>query len=444
MTESRHSRRAAAILALLALAALVACAAPRPVPLVVLHTNDVHAHLAREGGSLGAAEVAGAIAEERRRAGDVLVLDAGDLVTGTPISSLTRGRAPFAVAGRMGYDAMALGNHELDHGWRMVAEYRRIAPYPILCANAFAPDGSLLADAASAVLDLGDLRVAVVGVLAEDALDQTVREGNEGVVVTPPADALRALVPTLREQADLVIVLSHCGLETDRRLAREVPGIAAIVGGHSHDELEEPRVENGVPIVQAGHDLRALGRLELLVDRREKRVLDARGALLRPGGPVDPVVAGAVRDLEGGLGARLDRRIGRTDRAISEEEIRELVERVFRERLGAELGFHNPGGVRASLPAGAITVRGVWQALPFENTIVVVRLRGADLPEELRARLGDALEPDRVYSVATNSFVAQQQAQFFGRTGVPVEDSGLSMRDAVIEAIEAAGGIPGP
>jgi 5'-nucleotidase/UDP-sugar diphosphatase len=437
MTDSRQNpRRAATLLLALLLPALVlvACGGPRRATVTILHTNDQHAHHRREGRSLGAAEVAGAIEREREARGSVLVLDAGDLVAGTAASSLSKGLVPFSIAGRMGYDAMALGNHELDHGWRRIAAYREVAPFPLLCANAFAPDGSLLADATHVILPVGDVRVGVVGVLEEAALLHTVRAGNEGVRVEPPEKALREIVPVLREEVDLLVVLSHCGLEIDRRLARTVAGIDVIVGGHSHDALERPERVGDTWIAHAGSYLRALGRLEVVLDLDRGHVLAVRGELLRPAGPKHPDVAAAVQDVERELAPRLDRVIGTAERALSRAELRAAIERVYRERLGAELAFQNPGGVRRDLPAGPITVRRVWRILPFENTLGVLRVPGSRLPPEW---CGDAeIDPERVYTVATNSYVAERQERWLEGPAIPFEDRGLGMREVVLEAVE--------
>jgi 5'-nucleotidase / UDP-sugar diphosphatase len=446
MTRSRQNnihgiRWVGAVIACVLLA-LAACAGPRTASLTIFHTNDIHAHLERRGDSVGAAEVAGVIALERERNANVLVLDAGDMISGTAVSSLSRGRAPFVVLARMGYDAAVLGNHELDHGWRSVAGYRELAPFPLLCANAFGPDGKLLADALSEIFEFGPLRVGVVGVITGQALEHTTREGNEGVWIHPPEKLLPGLVEKLREDdVHLVVVLSHCGIEADRVLARDIPGIDIIVGGHSHTTLEEPERIGDTWIVQTGSYLRNLGRLRIHYDLHERRVLEVKGELLQPDAPVHPDVAAAVQDTERDIAPGLDRVIGQTPAPVTRRDLQRTVERIYKARLGTDLAYHNPGGVRKALAAGPITVRVIWQALPFENTLVKMSFKGADLPKNWRSRVDGEIDPDRTYVVATNSYVSQHQKRYIGREGVPVEDTKIGAREAVLEAIEAAGGL---
>ena len=150
--------------------------------LVVLHTNDFHGYISPDGDrAAGLARIATYFNRERARRSKVLALDAGDCVSGTPVSTLFQGRPIFTVMTAVGYDAVVLGNHEFDYGWREILAYRDIADFPLLSANARGPAGELIADAPFTTLSLEDLRVSIVGVTTQRTREiTTTRRATKG------------------------------------------------------------------------------------------------------------------------------------------------------------------------------------------------------------------------------------------------------------------------
>ncbi len=174
----------------------------------------------------------------------------------------------------MGYDAVTIGNHEYDYGPNVLARNLLAAGYPsahaetaVLASNTRASAGhpaadqDLFHDTALFELENG-LRVGVFGLLGAEAASLTADTGE--FTFLDQQETARQMVAELRRQrADIIIALTHAGLAEDRELARSVPGIHVIVGGHCHTALHEPVVEAGTIIVQAGYSSRYLGRLEL-------------------------------------------------------------------------------------------------------------------------------------------------------------------------------------
>ncbi len=133
------------------------------VPLTLLHTNDLHAHLLPdENGKGGAAAISAYLKAVKADCENLLILDAGDLVTGTPVSTLFAGTPVFEVYNTMPYDAVVLGNHEFDHGWGHVARFLEIARFPVLSANIRLPEGRLITGQAAKRFQIGILTVDVV------------------------------------------------------------------------------------------------------------------------------------------------------------------------------------------------------------------------------------------------------------------------------------------
>jgi 5'-nucleotidase / UDP-sugar diphosphatase len=425
------------------LAVSPAAAPPERVHLTIVHTNDLHGYVQN------AAAIAAVAREARARNPNTLFLDAGDAITGTPLSTVFRGEPVFEVMTLMGYDAATLGNHEFDHGWRQIARFRALAAHPLLCANARDPDGALLGDEPYRVFTTGGVRVGVIGLLTEDMPRVTTSANWDGCTVEAPIAAAKRLVPEVRAKADLVVLLTHVGVEVDAAIAGAVPGIDLVVGGHTHTELKDaiwaPSGDRKVPIVQAYRYGERVGIVDFDWDPSEHAVRGFRSRLVA----IDPATMPNAPDVKA-LADQWTRRanervdlgevIGTAKRRLDRAALRTAIERIYAETLGADFGFQNLQGVRADIAAGDIRVEDVWKVLPFENTLVKLRLSGDQVPAYARRKLGKAFDPAKAYVFATNSYVADQQNKYFGVQGVPVEASGLAMRAAVVDWVRKHGG----
>jgi 5'-nucleotidase/UDP-sugar diphosphatase len=258
----------------------------------ILHTNDMHSELLPHspavdyrpgeenpavGGFARLATAVDEIRENKMREGDpVLLFDAGDFLGGGPFAwlALNGSAAELAIMQEIGYDAVAIGNHEYDYGPGVLAQYLLQAGYPeahqetlVLASNTKAPSDHPLA-AQSLYRNTGmfelenGLKVGVFGLIGKDAV-LMIGEA-EDVQFLDQHETARHAVDELKEQgADVIVAISHSGVDEDRELAREVPGIDVIVGGHSHTTLYEPVLECDTIIVQAGSLGVYLGQLEL-------------------------------------------------------------------------------------------------------------------------------------------------------------------------------------
>ncbi len=420
----RLSRRRVLATAAVALAAPAVLRAHAPLRLTILHTNDVHSRhepINRFGAACraeeqapgtcfgGSARLAAALAAERsaaeRDGRTVLVLDAGDQFMGSLFYTHWRGLAELEVMNAIGYDAMAVGNHEFDNGPPVFGRFVRGARFPILSANIDAAAEPELADriAPFTILERGGVKIGIVGLTTED----TPRISSPGPRVRFLSDieSLTVASRSVRDRgASAVIALTHVGLRRDVELARAVPGLSAIVGGHSHTLLSNtaqgafaryPLSEQGasgvaVPIVQAGANNRYYGRLDLDLDATG-RVLEARGDAKELGfaDPRDPAVEAIVARLAEPLVALRARVIGTTTEELSnalcrraECAIGNLIAEAMLEAArpaGAEIALQNSGGIRSRFPAGSVTWGDLLTVLPFSNTLATLKLRGADL-----------------------------------------------------------------
>ncbi len=433
-----------AVFVVLLLAAVlnVACAADT-ASLVILHTNDLHGQMRAEKDNPGAARIAAYFRQVREKHPNVLVLDAGDSVSGTPLSLLFEGEPIFEIMSAMKYDAAVLGNHEFDYGYKKIRKYRELAAHPLLCANAFAPDNSLLADAPYRILDAGGVRVGIIGVILESTPVHIIRAGNEGIRFTPQIEAVRKIVPRIRKKCDLIIALTHLDEGEDTALAKAVDGIDLIVNGHS-DMLEKPVKAGNTFIVQAGEHGTYIGRVEIKIDLKNRKIIGLEGKLIKASDlPLPDAEIGKLVDKwEKKITEKLDIRIATSTRTIEEEEVKELFEKIIRQVTGADLAYYNLGGIRKKIYEGDVTVRDVWKIEPFGNTIVKLKIKGEDLGgvllEELKAS-GVKIEPDREYTVATNNFIAERTENEIGSPVAGSVNTHVLVRDAVIEYIKKNG-----
>ena len=273
-------------------ASLVKAAAGDQLYLTILHTNDEHGafiphsptvdyHPERENPTVGGyARLASAVKQIRQKkeaVGEpVLLFSAGDYLGESPYSWLI----PMGYAAEMefkhiiGYDAVIIGNHEYDYGSDILASYYLKAGYPdahdqtvILASNTVAPPDHVLSreglyrESHIKVLENG-LKVGLFGLIGKRAVSATTN--NEPVGFTDQHETARLMVEELKQQgAQMIIAITHASEYEDQDLARAVPGIHVIIGGHSHAALYEPIVEGDTVIVQAGSQLRYLGQLEL-------------------------------------------------------------------------------------------------------------------------------------------------------------------------------------
>jgi 5'-nucleotidase/UDP-sugar diphosphatase len=417
----------------------VLSAARAPLQLTVLHTNDHHGRFwPNAEGEYGLAARKTLVdrirAEVAAAGGHTLLLDGGDVNTGVPESDLQDAEPDFMGMNALGYDAMAVGNHEFDKPPAVLQRQRGWAAFPLLSANIYQADGQRLFEPYR-VFDKAGYKIAVIGLTTDDTPRMVFPEHVAGLRLRTPADEAAQLVPQLRGQADMVIAATHLGHYPDGRhglqapgdveLARAVPGLDLIVGGHSQnpvcmraenrrDEAYVPGTpcapdrQNGAWIVQAHEWGKYLGRADFVIDAG--RVTLLRYQLLpinlkprgpdgqrRPAGeaiPEDPALRALLQRYRDAGQAGLLVPVGRSDGAFEGDRaaVRQrptalgvLIARAMMWRTGADLALMNGGGIRDSLPAGTITYRDLLTVQPFANTVVLVTLSGAELLDYLNA-----------------------------------------------------------
>jgi len=256
--------------------------APGAVRLTLLHTNDTHSRIEPFGPGNGAISGKGGMARRatlvkqlRQQLGNVLLLDAGDVFQGTPYFNRYKGLLDYQLMSMVGYDAATLGNHDFDNGVEGLVAAMKEAKFPFVNCNFDMKGAPQLAKRVQPwiVKQVSGLKVGITGVCV-DFKGLVAPKNHEGVVWQNPLESLKPVVKLLRERekVDMVVLLSHLGYDLkgagwdDLTLARQLPGVDVIIGGHSHTFLEEPvRIKNEggeTLIFQVGFGGVNLGRMD--------------------------------------------------------------------------------------------------------------------------------------------------------------------------------------
>ncbi|CAM3742427.1 bifunctional UDP-sugar hydrolase/5'-nucleotidase [Cohnella lubricantis] len=358
--------------------------------LTLLHTNDIHSHLEE------AARIAGCVRKLRQDVPerDLLLVDCGDFLDRVRLETEgTQGKANIRLLAELAYDAVAMGNNEgLSYTRPELDELFARVPFPVLCANlTVASDGSRpgwLSPAA--VIEKAGLRIALLGLTAP------FREFYEllGWQVEDPLQTAKRWVRKLREEADVVILLSHLGLRQDERLASAIEGIDVILGAHTHHLLETPLRIGSTVVCAAGKFGRHLGVVR--IEKQPDGSLAVEGCCV-PTADIQPdaKTEALLEECRQEALAAMDIPIARLTHSLASETDREsplgtLLASAIRRATGAEIGLTNAGQLLSGLPAGTATRRDIHAICPSPINPCLIRLKG----KFLRRSLEESLLPE--------------------------------------------------
>ena len=422
----------------LALLLLFCASAPGEVrPLTILHINDIHAHLSPSDQGLGGfAYLATAIRRERANCPECILLSAGDLVQGTPVSTIFHGLPVFEVANLLGFDAATLGNHDFDYGWMQARKFIETANYPMVSANVVGADNRLFAPRPYVVLNVNHLRVAVIGALTDDMRNLSTPKLMEEWHTIPVVATVRRYAAELKDKSDLIVLLGHLTGEEEKEFLESVPEIPVIVTGHLHNGLEREMTRDGRVLVRVKGYAEELGRLDLKVDTEKKapvswtwKRIPIDASKIEPAADVAPL----VKRWEDEVTARVDRPLAVSRKNFNHAEVKALIEQAMRDETGADFAFMNLGGVRDELPEGQLLERHIWDIMPFDNLVVVAKVKGSDLPAVVLG--GRKPDPGREYTLAATDFTAANQSapSELRTTGLKFGDDVGLLRDLLID-----------
>ena len=248
--------------------------------LTILHSNDMHGDFLpktdADGNETGGLpRLSGYINQVREQEDNVLYVNAGDMFRGSIIDSEYAGLSTIDLMNVLRPDATTVGNHEVDYGLAHLLFLEKCAKFPIINANFFITMNNARLFKPYLNVEIGGMRILFIGILTEEVLASTRQEKIIGTFVDVKAAAKEVgiICDNYRTtRTDLTILLTHIGLENDRKLALELDpdcGVDLIIGGHSHTFMDRPEVVNGIPIVQAGTGTDQIGRFDIVINTDE-------------------------------------------------------------------------------------------------------------------------------------------------------------------------------
>ena len=341
--------------------------------IVILSVNDMHASIDQFP------KFAAMVDSLRALYPDLLLFSAGDNRTGNPVNDQYDpvNYPMIELMNRTGFNLSAVGNHEWDANIDNLQHDIERADFPFLCANVFIPNTVKLDIKPFVTLENQGVKMAVIGMieLRHDGIPGAHPDNLKQVSFKLDTQVLPQY-QYLRNQNDVVILLSHCGFEDDMELAQANPWLDAIIGGHTHTLIEHPSETNGVLITQSGSHLKYATLVKLRV--KDHKVIGKEAIVLdvnkvRKGKPEISRMLDRFND-----SPRFNEAIAvAKTRFETPEELGCLLTDAIREVSGADFAFQNTGGIRINhLKQGPITVKDVYSIDPFNNEVVVYQMTG--------------------------------------------------------------------
>lgn len=413
-----------------AILVIVGLSYARTEKLVILHTNDMHAELFPNRENKGGfANIADYFKYVKRKNDKVIILDAGDMTQGSPVSSYYNGYPIFDIMSTMGYDCAVLGNHEFDNGYSHIETFKKYANFPIICSN-LKVKNKLLADAPYKIFDINGLKVGVLGITTEEHI-------IEGVDAIPHETVMKKYWEEFNRKSDIQILLSHLGVKYDSAMAQKYPGIDVIVGGHSHTSINNNHKVNKTIIAHAGDEGHFVGRLDIIIDTDEKEVMSFTQRL-------NPIIHKRfkehrptkknVKKWDNTVSPIVDIEIGWNRKKMEPWEFNKVIEESWRNIYKTDFSIQNSGGTRKPLPQGRIFKRHIWRILPFNKNIEILSLTKKQILKIIpHARF---IEDKKYYTIATNTYKAKEIVRILRLEKDKSKQIDENHRDAVIRYIE--------
>lgn len=410
------------ILFIIAVVAMLICVLPTTAfaeqsdDIVILYENDVHCAIE------GYSSLAAMKKELQQSHAYVGVVSAGDFLQGGSIGSISKGEYIVRVMNLVGYDAIALGNHEFDYGLERLNELVGMLNTKPTCAN-FKKVGEGECFEPYTLVSYGDVKIAYIGVTTPSTPESTsfpsqFVDENKNPIYTFSKDDLSAVVQENIDKAraagaDFVIALSHIGDKGNEynaaALVAGVSGLDAVIDAHSHSVIESDTLvdKDGKDVVytSTGTKFANIGKLTISGDSITSELIPLESYTA-----TDPTVDSAIAQIKAEYAEVGNKKVAHSDFdlithsasgdrlvRITETNLGNLIADAFRTVLDADIAYFNGGGIRSHISAGDITYNDLLNVMPFNNTGVVVEVTGQTIVEMLEVAVSMWPEEDGAF-----------------------------------------------
>ena len=370
--------------------------ASKKYSLTILHTNDQHAQylpmkahwISQTPKPLigGMKALSGYV--EREKNDHTLFLDAGDIHTGTLLSKLAVNGVQCGgiakIMNLLGYHATVIGNHEFDQGIENLGKWIDLCRFDVLSANLDSIENALSIKPYE-IYNINKLNIGVIGLTIETLVGLVPKKHIGNIIVHPIIPVAQKIIHQIDPLTDIIVLLTHQGIEADSILAANIDGADIIIGGHSHTRLYNPRRIKNVIVAQAGSHNQYLGRLDLTV--HEDTLSAFQGTLIPlwvDSIQANPEIARLVdtyqNEIENEFGHSIGELVTDWQRSrYTESNIGNYITDVIRDITKTDFAVLNSGGIRKDLEAGPIRRLDIMEMLPFENNLVMFQVTGQEL-----------------------------------------------------------------
>ena len=318
---------------------------------------------------------------------NLLILSAGDNRSGDPINDMYEIPAypMVSLMNIVGFQASTLGNHEFDSGQEGLAKLINMSNFPYLCANIRPAAKTGIHVRPWQMFDVGGVRLAIIGVTALGPMGKP-ESHPDNMTDLEFSDPLQSVqqYKNLRQQSDVVLLLSHMGYEDDVKLSAELPWVDLIVGGHSHTQLKGGEMHNGLLITQNVNRLARVTHITLTLENGKVTGKSAENIAIKGVKRENKVVAKLTDYFTNN--PAFDEVLAVNDQPVSTyEELGCLMTDAYLKATNADISLQNYGGVRYdTLSIRGITVKDVLQLDPFQNSLVEMTVTGNEFIDILK------------------------------------------------------------
>ncbi len=432
---------------------------------VILHVNDIH-------GRIDQFPVLSAIIKDiKAKHKNVILVSAGDMFSGNPIVDRysEKGYPIIDLMNDLHFDLSTIGNHEFDFGSQVLAKRISDSKFPFIAANIQPKNKDFPVLNPYKIYKFGKAKISFLGIteVLPKGIPDTRPENCNDFTFTQGIEKTKEY-KKLTKKSNHLIVLSHMGVDEDSVLATQMPEITAIIGGHSHTLLLSPLIVNGVSIVQTGYYLKNLGMLTIKFDGKKIVSVKDTILMLKNFTVKDSLISEKVarynnneefKKIVGYLGSPL--------KGIN--ELGAFMADAARKAAKTDFAFQNSGGIRVlGLSNGPITNKQIYELDPFANEIIICKMNASQIRElitygykkekiadiisagvnsiiylnkdktinkiDLKLSNGDAIDENKVYTVAINSYVVSSYK--FNKTG-EVFNTGITTTDAIFHLLSS-------
>lgn len=435
----------------------------------ILHTNDIHSTIEP------LSKLAHYANSVRSKNENTLVVDGGDILTGTIYNMIYNGEIESKIINSVNYDIHAIGNHDCDDGVEDLSRHLNALNGSKLCSNIdFSEDKRFECVKNTIIKQFGDFKIGFCSSTTDTKAYEY--DDEENIKFNPELDGLEKAVKSLRGAGvDYIIALNHIGYENDIIVANQIEGIDLIIGAHSHTELSQIKYVKGVAIVQTGAFLKNIGHIQLTVDNEdvaiEYHLVDMENYLYEDE-KVSCLINDAVKRKESEYGQMVGSTKSRLEASrdvicFRQTNLGKLVADSFMAATNGKADFAliNAKGVRRSIDPGIITKEMAYEVLPFNRDVVLLEIKGQDLINAITTGMYaqtanlevvnqsdggvklyksngfelTSIDPSVTYKLATNSYLAAGYSYYYGLAkGKVIEkyDMDFEVLSKYIESLE--------